>query len=124
MNGFRAEFDSPDLLDHLEASPLEAADQLEFGLVTMDRRSIVLWYNRHEAHHTGLDPETVVGTHFFEAIGPCMNNFMVAQRFEDEPDLDVTIDYVFTLRMSPTPVRLRLLARAGCERQYLAVRFP
>jgi hypothetical protein len=33
------------------------------------------------------------------------------------------LDYVFTFRMAPTPVRLRLLARAGSLRQYLAVRF-
>jgi hypothetical protein len=39
-----------------------------------------------------------------------MNNFMVAQRFEDEPDIDVIIPFVLTLRMRPTPVRLRLLA--------------
>jgi hypothetical protein len=28
---------------------------------------------------------------------------------------------VFTYRMAPTPVRLRLLARQGSPRQYLAV---
>ena len=43
-----------------------------------------------------------------------MNNFMVAQRFEDaatnQATLDDTIDYVLTLRMRPTKVRLRLLA--------------
>jgi hypothetical protein len=38
-----------------------------------------------------------------------------------EPDLDDTIDYVFTFRMAPTPVRLRMLARAGAGHQYLVV---
>jgi hypothetical protein len=51
-----------------------------------------------------------------------MNNYLVAQRYLDEPDLDDTIEFVLTLRMSPTPVRLRLLARAGSERHYLAIR--
>ena len=47
-----------------------------------------------------------------------MNNFMVAQRFEVAAQsgtaLDVTIDYVLTLRMRPVKVKLRLLA--GTER--------
>ncbi|XUW90451.1 hypothetical protein OH764_26110 [Burkholderia sp. M6-3] len=38
-----------------------------------------------------------------------MNNFMVAQRFADEDELDHIVTYVLTLRMRPTPVRLRLL---------------
>ena len=38
-----------------------------------------------------------------------MNNYLVAQRFIDEPEIDDTIDFVLTLRMRPTPVKLRLL---------------
>lgn len=118
------DFDHPDLLEHLENSELAAADDLSFGLVTMDRAGTVVWYNTHESEQTGFAADRVVKMKFFESVGPCMNNFMVAQRFQDEPDLDATIDYVFTLQMEPTPVRLRLLARAGSQRQYLAVDFP
>jgi hypothetical protein len=50
-----------------------------------------------------------------------MNNFMVAQRFEDEPEIDAKLDYVFTYRMRPTPVRLRLLKRASMPHMYLVV---
>jgi hypothetical protein len=45
---------------------------------------------------------------------------MVAQRFETEPALDAIVDYVFTLRMQPTKVRLRLLRQPG-RRMYLVV---
>jgi hypothetical protein len=65
----------------------------------------------------------VTGRNFFADIGPCTNNFLVAQRYADSDELDEQLDYVFTFRMAPTPVRLRLLARAGSLRQYLAVRF-
>ena len=69
----------------------------------------------------------VVGRNFFVEVGPCTNNYLIAQRFHDaavDPatDQDEHMDYVFTYRMSPTPVRLRLLARRGSARQYLAVR--
>jgi len=50
-----------------------------------------------------------------------MNNFMVAQRFEDEPELDATLPYVLTLRMRPTRVRLRLLATSGTTRRYILI---
>jgi hypothetical protein len=50
-----------------------------------------------------------------------MNNFMVAQRFEDEPELDDIVPYVLTLRMRPTRVRLRLLATAGAPRHYILI---
>jgi hypothetical protein len=48
---------------------------------------------------------------------------MVAERFHSGEDLDEEMDYVFTLRMAPTPVTLRLLAYKESTRQYLAVRF-
>jgi hypothetical protein len=54
-----------------------------------------------------------------------MNNFMVAQRFEDAEDdgtvLDATIDYVLTLRMRPVKVALRLLAAPGSAIRYVLV---
>jgi hypothetical protein len=54
-----------------------------------------------------------------------MNNFLVAQRFEDAAEsgtaLDDTIDYVLTLRMRPVKVRLRLLAEPSNPVRYVLV---
>ncbi|OYW26611.1 MAG: phosphonate transporter, partial [Methyloversatilis sp. 12-65-5] len=58
-------------------------------------------------------------------VAPCMNNFMIAQRFDDAQQdgsaLDDTIDYVLTLRMRPVKVKLRLLARPGSDLRYVLV---
>jgi hypothetical protein len=55
----------------------------------------------------------------------CMNNYLVAQRFDDAlanaTVLDDTIDYVLTLRMRLIAVKLRLLAAAGVPMRYVAV---
>lgn len=115
-------FDDPDLLDRLEALELSEFDTWEFGLIAMDRTARVIWYNENESRRAGMTRERVVGHVFFDDIAVCTNNYLVAQRYLDEPDLDAQLDYVFTLRMRPTPVRLRLLAREGSDRQYLAVR--
>jgi hypothetical protein len=67
----------------------------------------------------------VLGFPVFSIVAPCLNNFMVAQRFEDafEADaaLDVISDFVLTLRMRPTAVKLRLLAAPAVPLRYVLV---
>ena len=122
------QFGDPGLLDALESVPVDRVDDLVFGLIVMDRDGGVTGYNQAESKLSGLPVDEVVGRNFFVEIGPCTNNYLVAQRFQDAAaseaagaDLDEQLDYVFTYRMSPTPVRLRLMARRDSARQYLAV---
>ena len=96
-------------------------DALPFGVVGFEANTIVQVYNATEARMSGLDPATVMGVPFFDAVAQCMNNFMVAQRFEDEPELDDVFPYVLTLRMRPTKVRMRLLATAKTPRRYILI---
>jgi photoactive yellow protein len=114
-------FRSPALLDWLEAVDADGLDALPFGLVAMARDGRVHHYNTAESRMTNLIPERVVGRHFFTAVAPCTNKFMVAHRFETEPGFDAIIDYTFTLRIAPRVVRLRLLKRPGARQMYLAV---
>lgn len=115
-----ASFEAVALRD-LDAMQVEDRDALPFGVVGFAADTIVEIYNATEARMSGLDPATVIGVPFFEAVAQCMNNFMVAQRFEDEPEIDAVIPYVLTLRMRPTKVRLRLLATAGSPRRYILI---
>lgn len=123
-------FADPGLLDTLESASLDVIDDFGFGLIVMDRDGRVLGYNQAESKLSGLPADEVIGRNFFVEIGPCTNNYLVAQRYQDsasqdsasqQTSLDEQLDYVFTYRMAPTPVRLRLLARPGSPRQYLAV---
>ncbi|MCJ2088458.1 hypothetical protein MKK88_21100 [Methylobacterium sp. E-005] len=109
---------SLDMLLTLEADRL---DVLPFGVVGLSSAGIVEIYNATEAQLAGLQRETVLGTHYFSLTAQCMNNFMVAQRFEDEAEIDAIIDYVLTLRMRPTPVRLRLLKAPQTDRRYILI---
>ena len=108
-------------LDELEALSTDERDSLSFGVVGFAADGLVEVYNPAEQKLAGLRPEKVLGLHFFSSVAPCMNNFMVAQRFEDEPELDAMIDYVLTLRMRPKPVRLRLLQSRAVQRRYILV---
>lgn len=113
-------FDAVTLAD-LESMSVAERDALPFGVVGFGADTIVQTYNATEARMSGLDPATVIGVPFFDAVAQCMNNFMVAQRFEDEPSIDDIVPYVLTLRMRPTRVRLRLLAVPDMPRRYVLI---
>lgn len=100
-------------------------DSLSFGVIGFDSETVVRRYNALESSLAGLSPGRVVGQPLFTVVAPCMNNFMVAQRFEDAAanasTLDATIDYVLTLRMRPIKVKLRLLASPAMALRYVLV---
>lgn len=118
-------FSTPDLRAHLARLSEADLDRLDFGVIGFDADTTVRQYNRTESEAAGLRPPRVLGQPLFTNVAPCMNNFMVAQRFEDAQDgassLDDTIDYVLTLRMRPVKVKLRLLADPGGEMRYVLV---
>ena len=113
-------FDTVTLSD-LMTMPDAEMDGLSFGVVGLDREGLVEVYNATESRMAGIRPERVLGAPFFDAIAQCMNNFMVAQRFEDVPELDEVVPFVLTLRMRPTPVRLRLLASDTVPRRFVLI---
>lgn len=119
-------FDLPDLGPQLAALSDTELDSLPFGVIGFDNDTIVCRYNLLESTEAGLSPQRVMGQPLFTNVAPCMNNFMVAQRFDDAQEqhtlLDATIDYVLTLRMRPVKVALRLVAVPGAAIRYVLVR--
>lgn len=107
--------------ERLDAAGSDFLDSLPFGAVGLSGTGITEIYNATEARYAGMQPQSVIGRPFFLMAGVCMNNFLVAQRFEDDESIDSIIDYVLTFRMRPTPVKLRLLKRPGLRRRYLLV---
>jgi photoactive yellow protein len=114
-------FADPQAIGPLGALSEAEQDALSFGLIVMSRDGVVVAYNRAESELSRLSPARVIGRHFFQDVAPCTNNSMIAQRFDTEPELDATLDYIFTLRMAPTPVRLRMLRSAAAPFMYLLV---
>jgi photoactive yellow protein len=118
-------FDQPDLFPAIAAAPATVLDDLDFGVIGFDAETVVTHYNAFESRAAGLSTQRVLGQPLFTLVAPCMNNFMVAQRFEDAAQsgaaLDETVDYVLTLRMRPVKVKLRLLASAERGTRYVLV---
>jgi photoactive yellow protein len=118
-------FAQQDLHQWLDAASPQEVDLVDFGVIGFDREGIVRRYNAFESRAAGLSLDRVVGHHLFDVVAPCMNNFLVAQRFEDSAArgsaLDEVIDYVLTLRMRPTRVKLRLLSVPTGSLRYVLV---
>jgi len=115
------DFEDTTGLAQLEAMSPQELDGLAFGVVRMRADGEVVAYTARESGMAGLSKERVLARNFFAEVAPCTNNYLVAERFLNEPELDATLDYVFTLRMKPTPVTLRLLRSTRANHMYLLV---
>jgi photoactive yellow protein len=119
------DFNQQGMAELLAAMDVAALDGLEFGVIGFDLQHRVRRYNAYESRAAGLGAERVLDQDLFLVVAPCLNNFLVAQRFiearEADAALDETINYVLTLRMRPTKVRLRLLAAPQAELAYVLV---
>ena len=100
-------------------------DRLDFGVIGFDSTTAVCAYNAFETQAAGLRVGSVVGRPLFKVVAPCMNNALIAHRFEaaarDRTALDVIVPYVLTLRMRPTRVLLRLIAEPSHPVRYVLV---
>ena len=118
-------FEQPGLAALLANMDDAALDALGFGVIAFDQQDRVQRYNAFESQAAGLRPERVLGQDLFVVVAPCMNNYLVAQRFIDAraagEALDETINYVLTLRMRPTKVQLSLLAAPAAALSYVLV---
>lgn len=118
-------FQQPGLLEPLHSLTTAQLDELDFGVIGFDDTATVQRYGAHEQRASGLRDEQVLGLPLFDVVAPCMNNYLVAQRFDDaQVDgmvLDEQLPYVFTLRMRPTPVVLRLLSAPGRPLRFVLV---
>jgi photoactive yellow protein len=123
----KVDFADPHLVDVLATLPEAQLEDLEFGVIGFDAQGTVRRYNTFESRGAGLSPDRVIGHDLFTSVAPCMNNFMVAQKFEAaaaaHEELDTTLDYVLTLRMKPVKVALRLLAGPKLALRYVLVKW-
>jgi photoactive yellow protein len=118
-------FEQTDILASLEALDDNELDTLDFGVIGFTGDIIVCRYNTSEAKLSGLRPVDALGKNVFTELAQCMNNFLVAVRFEDAitegVSLDTTIDFILSWRMRPTKVQLRLLYSPGYSTRYILV---
>ena len=78
----QVEFDAQGLGVLLSELTTEQLDKLDFGVIGFDDESLVNVYNACESRMAGLSTQNVLGADLFNTVAPCMNNFLVAQKFQ------------------------------------------
>lgn len=119
-------FQAADAFEQLSRADDTALDRLDVGVIGFDLAGFIRRYNARESRFSTLLPREVLGRPLFTDVAQCMNNYLVAQRFDDAlaagTALDATIDYVLTWRMRPTAVQMRLLWLPQAKLRYVVLR--
>lgn len=103
----------------------EAADEFEFGVIRLDDDGNVTLYNRYESELANVPRDAALGANFFTEIALCTDHRYFSKVFFDGLEngkLDEEFDYVFTYRMRPTPVRVRLYRDPESETNWVFVK--
>ncbi len=117
------QFEQPSLLAELQRMDAASLDELPFGVIGFDAAGHVCRYNAFESRAAGLTAAQVLGRPLFTEVAQCMNNFLVASKFEEAAaagkPLDETVPFVLTWRMKPTKVQLRMLFAPDAPVRYI-----
>jgi photoactive yellow protein len=108
----QAAFYDDDLAETLRNASDDALHQAAFGIIQVDDRGVVTFYNRFEQRFSGRAPEETIGRSFFDEVAPCTRGRSFQGQFErglEAGQLDVSFSYTFTYRIRPTLVDVRML---------------
>lgn len=104
----------------------EALDELPYGVITLDRRGLVLRYNQAEAAFARRAQGRTVGMNFFADVAPCTNVQAFKGRFDDfaaHHDSGVDrFDFSFAFRWGRHDVSITLLRKAEHDEINVLVR--
>lgn len=94
-------------LNGLENLDQSKADQLDHGVVKVDKDGTIQIFNDYESKLSGCDKNAVLGKNFFTEVAPCTNNRLFYGKFKsgvEAGELELKIPYTFTYKMRPANV--------------------
>ncbi len=115
------DFYTKNITDFLNKSDEITLNTLNFGIIGFNNNGIITVYNKTEENMSGLSYSTVINQPLFTLVAPCLNNYLVALRFETEPVIDEVIPYVFSFKIKPCRVKLRLIKSPESSVNYILV---
>jgi photoactive yellow protein len=103
----------------------EAADSKDFGIVKVDDTGIIQLYNKYESELAGVPVANAEGRNFFTQVAICTNNRLFYGKFKDgvlKKQLDATFYYVFTYKMKPTNVVIKLYRDPNTQTNWIFIK--
>lgn len=104
-------FEDDDLGVKLRHADEDQLDGAPFGIIKVDDKGTVEFFNQYESDLSGMDPDEVTGRNFFTQVAPCTNNRLFRGRFKKgvrRGELDETFTYTYTYKMRPTLVDVHM----------------
>ncbi len=95
------------------ALDLETLELLPYGVIVLDARGAVLFYNKREEEISGLARRQVLGRDFFREVAPCAQVRDFQGRFRELMEAGrgrVDFDFTFPFVLGPRRVRITLQA--------------
>jgi photoactive yellow protein len=114
-----------ELLPQFPQMSPEQLDAFDFGVVRVDDRGVIQSYNRYESSLANISPSIAIGKNFFTQIAPCTNNRLIYGKFKEgmaSGELNALVPYVFTYRMRPTLVQVRMWRDPATKTNWVMVK--
>lgn len=118
-------FVSDELLSQFPQMNSEQLDAFDFGVVRVDDRGVIQSYNRYESSLANIAPSVAIGKNFFTQVAPCTNNRLIYGKFKEgmaTGELNALVPYVFTYRMRPTLVQVRMWRDPATKTNWVMVK--
>ena len=103
----------------------EFADSKDFGIVKVDDTGIIQLYNKYESELAGVPVANAEGRNFFTQVAICTNNRLFYGKFKDgvqKKQLDASFYYVFTYKMKPTNVVIKLYRDQNTQTNWIFIK--
>lgn len=118
-------FVTDDFLNNVPFASENELNQKDFGIVKLDDRGNVLFYNDYESKLAGIKKEDAIGKNFFTDVAPCTNNGLFMGSYKDgveQNKLKILFFYTFTYRMAPTNVKVFLWRHPGSSTNWIFIK--
>ncbi|HOV12727.1 MAG TPA: PAS domain-containing protein [Spirochaetota bacterium] len=116
------DFCDKNILQQILSLSSDEKDKFDFGIIGIDEKKIIIDYNHTEELLSGYKKEFVIGKNLFLDIAPCMNNYLVALKFEERDQFDEIIPYILSFKVKPVSVDLRLIKDKDRKIGYVLVK--
>lgn len=123
MDNFKIEV--AEILGSLENLSRESADSKNYGVVKVDDAGIIQLYNKYESELAGVLVANAEGKNFFTQVAICTNNRLFYGKFKEgigKGQLDTTFYYVFTYKMKPTNVIIRIYRDSATKTNWIFIK--
>jgi photoactive yellow protein len=116
------DFYDKEIIDWLSNSSPEELDMADFGIIGFNQKNLIEIHNETEAYLSGYKKEFVLGKNLFIDVAPCMNNYLVALKFEEKDEIDEIIPYILSFKVKPVSVELHLIKKKKLKLNYILIK--